>query len=383
MCSCGGPNLFGKTSAMTEPAVPPAGRVAGPVLVVGAGLIGTSIGMRLRELGVPVWLDDSDSRAVDVAVLRGAGERSGSGQGDPALVVVAIPPGSVAAVASDMLARYPEAVVCDVASTKSGIVAGVAECAGPAAARFVGTHPMAGREVSGPNGARSDLFEHRRWVITPTAANSESAIAAAVALAEACDAVVVRLEPEVHDRAAALASHLPQIVASALAAQLEEAPAEDVVVSGQGLRDMVRIADSDPVLWADILDSNRSQVAPVLNRLIDDLGSVAGALVGSSQSDADVVKRLLERGSAGRARLPDKHGGAAPKYGSVTVVVSDRPGELGRLFAAAGRAQVNLEDVRIEHSVGRLKAFIELSLLPERVDALRGALVDEGWEILG
>lgn len=384
MCSCAGPNHFGRISGMTRSSgltnslLPP-----GPVLIVGAGLIGTSIGMRLRESGVQVILDDLDAAATEVAIRRGAGQLIAPGSTAPNLVVVAVPPGSVVDVACDLLARYPGAIVCDVASTKAGIVAGVAERAGSAATRFVGTHPMAGREVSGPGGARADLFEYRRWVITPTRATSPAAVDAAVRLAETCDAVIVRMEPAAHDRAVALTSHLPQIVASALAARLVDAPGEDVLVTGQGLRDMTRIADSDPGLWADILTCNRDEVVPALNQLVDELQRVAGALTGENVESAAVVAGLVERGAAGRSMLPAKHGGPAPKYASVTVVVGDRPGELGRLFATAGRAEVNLEDVRVEHSVGRLSAFVELSVLSDRVGQLSQALADEDWEVLG
>lgn len=363
------------------PSAAPVGDL-GPVLIVGAGLIGTSIGMRLRELGTEVILDDLDPAALEIAARRGAGETAGPETGQPTLAVVAVPPGSVVAVACELLARYPGAIVCDVASTKAGIVAGIAERAGPGAARFVGTHPMAGREVSGPKGARADLFEYRRWVITPSGATSRSAVDRAERLAEACDAVIVRMEPAAHDRAVALTSHLPQVVASALAAQLVDAPGDDVLVTGQGLRDMTRIADSDPGLWADILTCNRDEVVPALTELVDELRRVVEALAGEDAESAAVVAGLVERGSRGRSLLPAKHGGPAPKYASVTVVVGDRPGELGRLFATAGRAGVNLEDVRVEHNVGRLSAFVQLSVLPERLAQFRQALAFDDWEIL-
>lgn len=367
------------------------------VLVIGSGLIGTSLGLALRNLGVDVALSDTDPDALRESVARGAG-RAASDDDTPDLVVVAVPPRAVADVATAALDRHPGAAVIDVASSKSAIVQTIL-ARGVDAGRFVGTHPMAGREVSGPAGADADLFEDRPWVITATAQTGPRALAVAEVVARACGAVVVHLSPEVHDRAAALTSHAPQLVASALAAQLAAAPVGDVVISGQGLRDTTRIAESDPRLWADILASNAAEVVPIIDGVVADLATAAASLrtqsrqeqddAGRSVSDAaaDVgtgmasVVELLRRGNLGRSRLPAKHGGAARAYSVVGVVLADEPGQLGRLFAAAGDAGVNLEDVHIEHSVGRLSALVELSVLPENATRLTSALRAGGWRL--
>ena len=92
---------------------------------------------------------------------------------------------------------------------------------------------------------------------------------------------------------------------------------------------------------------------------------------------------MLARGNTGASRLPAKHGGAATDYVSVPVIVEDAPGALGRLFLAAGEAGINLEDVRIEHTVGRLTAIAHLSVLPGVAAELRSALVSGGWRVTG
>lgn len=354
-----------------------------PTLIVGTGLIGSSIGLSLRQAGTPVWLSDRNRDAVVAAMQMGAGEDAANGGLDPGLVVVAVPPSGVVDAVLGALRDFPDATVCDVASSKAAIVANVNGAAGSSAARFIGTHPMAGSEVSGPLGARSDLFVDRRWVITPDPRTGEEAIGNARALAEACGSVVIELSAAAHDHAVALTSHLPQVVASALAARLAEAPIGDVIASGQGLRDTTRIADSDPELWADILCTNGKQVAPLLDDLIRDLAEVRDEIGGPvpSRMGRGRLIRLLRRGNEGRSRLPDKHGGAAAQYGRVTVFVADQPGELARLFADAGAAHVNIEDVRIEHSIGRARALVELAVQPDIAGTLREVLGAGGWSV--
>ncbi|NQU37286.1 MAG: prephenate dehydrogenase/arogenate dehydrogenase family protein, partial [Actinobacteria bacterium] len=209
--------------------------------------------------------------------------------------------------------------------------------------------------------------------------------------AKVCGSVVIELTPVEHDRAVALTSHAPQLLASLLAAQLADADPSDVAVSGQGLRDATRLADSVPDLWAEILASNAPDVLAVLNRLTAELALVTESLERVADADyrrelpPDIapVRSVLERGNQGRSALPDKHGGAAHDYDLIPVVVDDKPGELARLFAAAGEADVNLEDVRIEHTVGRQRAIIELDVDPKASPRLRRLLQESGWQIRG
>ncbi len=360
------------------------------VLVVGTGLIGTSIGLALSAAGSQVWLSDRDPKACKVASERGAGDPL-AGDAKPSLVVIAVPPRSVPVVAAEYLTLFPEATVTDAASVKTMPLTRLAEIAPNQLDRFVGGHPMAGREVAGPQAGRSDLFEDRLWVITPSESNEPATVDDVRWLARTCGSLVVELTPVEHDRAVALTSHVPQLLASVLAAQLTDADSGDVAVSGQGLRDVTRLADSVPELWAEILASNAPDVLAVLRRVTAELQQVAESLERVAQADynrelpADFapVREVLERGNQGRNALPDKHGGAAHDYDVIPVVVDDKPGELARLFAAAGEADVNLEDVRIEHTVGRLRAIIELDVDPTASPRLRKLLQESGWQIRG
>src|SRR5690349_20530264 len=119
---------------------------------------------------------------------------------------------------------------------------------------------MAGRERSGPAAARSDLFEGRPWVVTPSPGSEGGRIRAVVSVAQACGATPVVMDPAAHDRAVAVVSHLPQLAASLVAARLLDCEHEALALAGQGVRDVTRLAASDPELWVQILASNAEPV---------------------------------------------------------------------------------------------------------------------------
>ena len=228
-----------------------------------------------------------------------------------------------------------------------------------------------------------------------------------------CGADEVVADPARHDDAVALVSHAPQLVASLMAARLVQADSDLVALAGQGIRDVTRIAASDAGLWTEILSGNAGRVLPVLDALAADLEAVRSArsarrslcsrtlgeplsLVwsgkrSSRQSEtatcrsaaASVLTDLLERGGRGRARLPGKHGASQTAYTAVQVIVSDQPGELARLFAAADRAGVNVEDVTIEHAAGHPVGVVELMVQPDRAAILAEALRVDRWVVHG
>jgi prephenate dehydrogenase len=357
-----------------------------PVLIVGTGLIGTSLALSLRRRGVAVWLADRDPDAVAVAVARGAGEPfpvgagTGSGAPEPALVVVAIPPAVTAAVVADALRRFPRAVVTDVASVKVPIHRALV-AAGVDASRYVGGHPMAGREVSGPAAARADLIDDRPWVITPHPGADEAAVDAVQELALAARALPIVMSAAEHDRAVAVVSHTPQVLSSLLAARLLDSSDTVVSIAGQGLRDMTRIAASDADLWSEILSANATPVAAVLGALRADLDALLHALGSIDQGGQDVLAEALRRGNAGRDRVPGKHGARPSPTAVVPVAVPDQPGELGRLFAAVAEAGYSVEDVRIEHVLGRPTGVVEITVGEVSAVPLSEALSAQGWDV--
>jgi prephenate dehydrogenase len=361
------------------------------VLVVGTGLIGTSVALSLAQHSIRVHLADSNASALQLAVDLGAGTAAAP-QGDPDLVLIAVPPAALIGVLVGLQRQYLRSIFSDVSSIKARPQAEMYR-RGIDASRFIGGHPMAGRERSGAAAARADLFDGRPWVLTPGVDTSPRSLALATELARLSGAVPIVMTPERHDVAVALVSHVPQLVASLMAARLHGAPDDLVALSGQGVRDVTRIAASDPELWTQILSSNADAIGVVLDVLAVDLDHVRGALAKLSRrqhlaaepsvSDEAIgtVRDLLERGNAGRARIPGKHGTAPAAYATVPVVIADRPGELARLLVAAGDAGVNVEDVTIEHSPGHPVGVIELSVRPESALRLACRLRTNGWVV--
>lgn len=347
------------------------------VLVRGAGLLGTSLGLALTEVGAEVFLEDLDPAAVRMAEGMGAG--SSQACSDPDVVFVAVPPLLIAAEVRAALARFPRATVSDVGSVKAEPLALLADAD---LSRYVPGHPMAGREISGAAAGRGDLFEDRPWILTPLPQTEPARLEQIADLAERLRAVVRLMHPDEHDRAVAVCSHTPQVVASLLAGRLVAASATDVSVAGPGVRDTTRIAASDPGLWAQILLANAEHVQETLAGFAAD---VAGFQTALAAGDAESLREFLARGVEGRSRLPGKHGGAAEAadFVTVSVVIEDAPGQLAALFHRAGEAGVNLEDVRIEHTLGRLRAIAHLVVRPASEGPLRESLMEGGWQLRG
>lgn len=348
-------------------------------LVVGSGLIGTSIALGLRANGDDVLLADADPAALETAMDKSGG-RAWDGAESVDVVIVATPPAATSDVIRDMAQRQDHAVIVDVCSVKCSVFDRLSDLPRQAQERLVGSHPMAGREVSGARGAQSNLFVDRPWVITRGAHSSDEAVAAVRDVVVRLGAVPVERTMADHDRAVALVSHTPQVVASVLAAQLGDAAPADVELAGQGLRDTIRIAGSEPALWTQILLGNAGAVADQVNRVASGLSAAADAI---RRGDERAVTEIITAGGTGRDQLPGKHGTARTDVVTSVVRVEDKPGELARLFAVAAAAQVNLEDVRIDHSLGRMTGLVELTVAPGSATALTAALDSAGFKVVG
>jgi prephenate dehydrogenase len=356
-----------------------AARVRGQVRIVGAGLLGASIGLALRERGLDVILADTSRANLRLAIDYGAG-RAAAPDDAPSLVIVAVPPDLVADVVAAELAVSLQALVIDVASVKAGILAELSS-RGSDTARYLGTHPMAGRERGGAISARADLFLGRPWVITPADSTTDEQYRIAEDLAIELGATPVRMTAEDHDRAVALVSHVPQLVSSLLASRLREAPDSAVGLAGQGLRDTTRIAGSNPELWVQILAANAAPVARVLHDYRDELDAVIAALEAPAASGSPRrIAETLAAGNQGVARIPGKHG-RDDRYAALVVKVDDTPGQLARLLTEIGEEGVNLEDFRLEHSPGAQVGFAEIDVLPESAHRLAEALEARGWTL--
>lgn len=219
------------------------------------------------------------------------------------LVVLAAPPLACLALLEELAGPLrdslrPDAVITDVASTKAAIVARARDLG----LRFVGGHPMAGREASGYEAADPDLARDRPWIVVPSDDGDEAAIARVESLAMGCGARPVRMTAEAHDAATALISHAPLVVSAALveaAAGRPEWPTAHVIAAG-GWSGMTRLARGDAAMGAGILATNASATAAALRSFRDALEDWIDVLEGtpSGEAIAHRLERARERAGA-------------------------------------------------------------------------------------
>ncbi|MGW0334184.1 prephenate dehydrogenase [Streptomyces sp. NPDC003011] len=355
--------------------------------VIGTGLIGTSVALALTGRGVTVHLLDRDPAAARTAAAMGAGITD-----EPScpvdLAVLAVPPAGVGRVLAEMQRRGLAHHYTDVASVKERPLAEAA-AAGCDLSTYAGGHPLAGLERSGPAAARADLFRDKPWVLTPSPRTTRATLARALRLVQLCGARPVMMRQDEHDRAVALISHTPHLVASLMAARLEHAPESAVRLSGQGVRDVTRVAAGNPDLWNDILGTNASAVSEVLVELADDLlvtaRALAGFTVGRSGDEGERatagLRDVLVRGRAGRARIPAPRQVPAARS-AVSVLVGDHPDVLARLLSDMGGTRVAVEGLALDPGVDRAMGVVDLMVDPGAAEDLVDELCSLGWPAL-
>ena len=377
--------------------IPMDSTLTGPALIIGSGLLGASIGLGLRAAGCEdVYVQDISPTAEAVAQDIGAGTSFSSlseherAAFAPQLVVVAAPPDVAGIVCAQALRMYgprpetgyPGATVTDVASVKVRPLADVL-ASGADASRYVGSHPMAGREKSGPVAARGELFQARPWIICEHDSARPECVRLVRSVAVELGAIVTSLSVEEHDQTVALISHVPQAMSSLLASRLQDTPLYALSLAGQGLRDTVRIAASDPTLWVQIFAANAEPIVQTLYGVRDDLNRLISTLEDPAASGARLdLAQLMSEGNAGVARIPGKHGTAPAAFATMTVLVDDTPGTLARLLAEIGELDANIEDLRLEHSTGAPVGMAEISVNPSILESLVRDLSARGWRVV-
>ena len=331
--------------------------VAARAAILGVGLIGGSLGMRWRRDGavaqVVGWGRDAARlrRAVELGAVDEGGTDLGAALEGADVVVLAAPVRTCLALGPEVARRAaPGALITDVASTKAELGAAMAAALaarGPGAPSFIGGHPMAGAERAGVEAADPYLFENAVWALCPDAATPAGALGRLRTLVESTGAHPVVLDPQGHDRRVAAISHLPQLVAVALAEAAGSAEAADpglLALAGGGFRDTTRIAQSPAEMWLDVFATNRGPVLAQLDRLQEVLGALAAAVAGG---DGEAVARHFAAAASARAQVPARQKGLLPSYHDLVLVVPDRPGVVGGLCGALGERGINVQDIEI------------------------------------
>lgn len=317
------------------------------VAVLGVGLIGGSIGLAARQrLGAEVVgygrTAATLERAVELGALNRAADSIAAACEGADFVFCAGPVAALPEQAREALAASgPETAVSDVGSTKGELVAALG-----ADERFIGGHPLAGAETAGVENARADLFAGARWYLTPTERSSGVLYDRLQRLVSGLGARPQAIDPGAHDRLLATISHLPHVVANALASEAAAELARDserMPEVGPSFRDTTRVAGSNPAIWADIFASNRAAVADSVAAVAQRLGEAAELI---RNGDRDAVAAWHAAAGEDRRRLLEADLESGPLR-ELRVVVANEPGTIAALALALGEAGVNIEDMAL------------------------------------
>ena len=321
--------------------------------IIGAGLIGGSIGMAARATpGVEVIVFDRNPDVAARAVARGAADLVGESIRDLAsdadLIVVATPVGAVVEVAREAgAAAKPGAILTDVGSTKARVVLEV-QGSLPDRVHFIGGHPMAGSEDDGIDAADAALFHGAWWVLTPVEGSDPTAYGTLQRFITTLGARLIALTPSAHDELMAFVSHVPQLTATALMNVVaERGSSHDAVLAlaAGGFRDVTRIAASNPEIWLDICQENAEAIAGALTKLTDHLLELRDLVARGARED---LQRELLSARTARRSLPGKL--VEGDLYEVRMPIPDRPGVLAEVTTTIGDLGINIEDLGITHT---------------------------------
>jgi prephenate dehydrogenase len=274
------------------------------VVIVGAGLIGGSFALALRQAGAArtvVGLGRSRQaleRARELGIIDAACDSPEQALRGADLVLLAAPVAQTAAILASLLPWLePDAIVTDAGSTKCDVVAAARAALGERVRQFVPGHPIAGRESNGPDAALAELYQGKKVVLTPLPENTPEAVERVAGAWRACGAVIHQLTPQEHDQVFAAVSHLPHLLAYALVDDIARKPHAERLFqyAASGFRDFTRIAGSSPEMWRDISLANRDALLGELDAYLSQLVSLRAMLAGRDGAALERVYANAQR----------------------------------------------------------------------------------------
>jgi 3-phosphoshikimate 1-carboxyvinyltransferase len=275
-------------------------------LIIGLGLIGGSLALALKKVGLGgnVIGCDRDQDEVDLAIKMGMIDQGSTRAEDwieqADLIVISVPVIAMESVMEQIqpLLR-PDTLITDVGSSKGSVLASAEKVWGQLPGNFVLGHPIAGSEKSGVAAALVDLYQKHKVIITPAAHNPATAVQCIVQMWQACGAEVLNMEIPRHDEVLAATSHLPHLLAFSLVDTLakQDESLEIFRYAAGGFRDFTRIAGSDPVMWRDISTANKPAILQALTEFEQGLATLRSAI---EQSDSDTMLGIFTRAKSAR-----------------------------------------------------------------------------------
>jgi len=319
--------------------------------IIGFGLIGGSIGLKLKSLGWHVSCVDEDQNVQKEAIEVNAADSIGFDTKSD-LVIIATPVGGVEAAVKNAL-EISDAVVTDVGSTKAEI------CRSINNPRFVGGHPMAGSEQDGLSGANESMFDGALWVLTPSESTSDESYSFVRKFVISLGADCVTLDPKVHDQIVAQVSHVPHLIAASLMNSAASKSDERTVLlrlAAGGFRDMTRISAGRASIWPDICLANSEAIIDGLDSMIDSLSTMK---IWMQNQDRQQILTHLESARSARMNLPVNFGSDSD-LSEVILPVLDQPGEIAAVTSLAAKLDVNIFDLEISHTAEGMRGVMVL-----------------------
>lgn len=339
--------------------------------VIGLGLIGGSIAVGLRQRGWRVHGEDARDGTEQRAIEQGVVDRAGLDP-DADITFVAVPVLSVVEQVERALTTTT-GVVTDVGSVKTTVSEQIAD------PRFVGSHPMAGSELDGLDGADAEMFNGAVWVVTPTPVTDDVTLARVTGVLRELGAEVVALSPHHHDQVVAVVSHVPHLAAATLmrlAVDRAEEHAPLLRLAAGGFRDMTRIASGRPDIWLDICAENRTAIVAALDELIEGLASMRDTV---ESDDRDTLLRTLAGAREARTNLPGRvvH---PEELVEVRIRIPDRAGAAAEVFTLAADLGVNIANFEVVHLAEGNRGVAVVLIDAASSDVFRGGLIARGFK---
>jgi len=357
------------------------------ISIIGIGLLGGSLAAALKQQSdeYEIYGYNHNAPAVEEALKRGIIDKAAGSIEEAGavadVVFVCVPVGRIPEYAV-RAARDARAgtIITDVGSTKASIVAEV-EPQMPEGVHFIGGHPMAGSERTGVTAANPALFKSAHYLLTPTEKTDMAAYRKLHTMITSIGANVLAIDPEKHDKAVAVISHLPHMVAAVLMnlASSETSETQNILMlAAGGFKDTTRIAAGSPTMWTDICLDNREALLYSIDKMTDMLGSLRHAI---EDADKDRIKVMLDKAQNARLNLPLALGKEIERLYEIYIPVTDRPGVISDITLTVGQLGINIEDIEILHATER-SGTIRLTI-PEKenVDKAAVALAQKGYDV--
>ncbi|MFZ5985623.1 MAG: prephenate dehydrogenase/arogenate dehydrogenase family protein [Bacillota bacterium] len=325
------------------------------ISIIGLGLIGGSIARALRErLNIlDITAVDQNIESLNLAlkegyIVRGFLELNEFVYSSD-IVFICTPVKSTLEYIDILRDKVkPGCIITDTASTKREIVDYIDSLDNPPC--FVGGHPMAGTEKTGFSASFAHLFENAYYILSPAKSTTGPSISLMTEIIEGIGAIPVGIDAQEHDKIAAIISHVPHVIASALVSLVKNSDSSDgkmQLLAAGGFKDITRIASSSPQMWENIILSNKQEVKEALNNFIEALNSFNEYI---DNNDSKNIYAFFESAKKYRDSFSSNRKGLILPLNEIIVDVVDKPGIIGKIATILGKNGINIKNINVSNS---------------------------------